>query len=335
MEPGTKRMVDANANRAAEAARVLEDVCRFVLSSAPLAESFRRIRHQLRDAVRPETVIAYRDADGDVERAIPPKKRGSLKERVDANAHRLTEALRVLEECIPEGGEVFSRLRYEVYSLHAALHNLLHPFDAAWKEPSVYVLVSTNLVSEDRLEEFIEAVCKGGASMVQSREKHAATRAVVRTAERIRRITDTYGVPLVVNDRVDAAMAAGAAGVHLGAEDMHPAQARRVSGGTLMIGATVHSIEEARKVELHADYLGAGCVFSSTTKGNAPPLEMEELRKIVEESPLPVYAVGGIDLDGASILAQNGIRRAAVCGYVCSSVDPEGAVRTLLECLGG
>ena len=173
---------------------------------------------------------------------------------------------------------------------------------------SIYLVTDRDLMSTETLEEAVEQAIIGGSTLVQLREKECSSLDFYNTALRIKEITDKYNVPLIINDRLDIALAVDAAGVHVGQSDMPAAIVRKIIGDDKIIGVSTGSLEEALKAQKDgADYLGVGAMYSTGTKKDANPTSMEELKKIRENVTLPIVVIGGInkervrDFDGINI----------------------------------
>ena len=178
--------------------------------------------------------------------------------------------------------------------------------------------------------EQVEEALRGGATMVQLREKELSGEELVREAALVRELCHRYGVPLIVNDNVDAALLSRADGVHLGLEDAPVSQVRRRCGGNFIIGATAKSVEQARAAFLAgADYLGVGAVFPSPTKKNAVRITAEELKRICRSVPIPAVAIGGISPENVGELAGGGMDGIAVVSALFGAEDVRRAAAEL------
>lgn len=181
----------------------------------------------------------------------------------------------------------------------------------------------------ERLVQITEKACSGGATLVQLREKYNSGREFFEHACMIKKITDKYGIPLIINDRADIALACGAAGVHLGQEDMPVEAARKILGDKAMIGATAKTAEQAAAAEkAGADYLGVGAIFPSTTK-DAVPTDLDTLKKICASVNIPVCAIGGLTYENCSVLKGSGISGIAVVSAISGADDPGRAAAEL------
>ncbi len=179
-----------------------------------------------------------------------------------------------------------------------------------------------------------EEALKGGATVIQLRDKEKSGRELYRIGVRIRELTRRYKALFIVNDRLDIAMAVGADGVHLGAEDLPVSVARRIAGENFLIGASVSSPEEALLAEKEgADYISAQSIFKTSSKEDVKVIGLEGLRAIVNVSSLPVIAIGGIDKDNVKDVIRNGAKGIAVISAAVSKEDVKKAVEELRESL--
>ena len=197
----------------------------------------------------------------------------------------------------------------------------------------LYVITDRNMSLGRDILFCVGESLKGGARFIQYREKDLHTGEMVRTAREIRRLTMEYDAKLIINDRVDVALASNADGVHLGQSDMDPRDARRLMGTSAIIGLSVSSRDELDgAVDMPVDYIGAGPVFATGSKADAgEPLGMELLREICRESPFPVVAIGGICKVTAPRVIGAGAASVAVISAVMSEVDIQAAARRLAD----
>lgn len=180
----------------------------------------------------------------------------------------------------------------------------------------------------------VEQAILGGARIVQLRDKQATARSLFEKAGALKRITDRHDVPLIMNDRLDILLAAGAAGVHLGRFDLPVGAARRILGGKALVGASAATVEEAVAAErAGADYLGCGALFPTRTKSDTRPVDAPLLTEIVRSVRIPVFAIGGIGADNLGLLSGTGIAGAAVSSAILADPDPAGAARRLAAIL--
>ena len=187
----------------------------------------------------------------------------------------------------------------------------------------------------DDVEKFLKTIeegIKGGVSVVQIREKTADTLDFYNLALKVKEITTKHDVPLIINDRVDVALAVDADGVHVGQSDMPCDITRALVGPDKIVGVSAATIEEAKKAESDgADYIGAGAVFPTATKDDAPKITKKDLKEIADSINIPVVAIGGINLDNASQLTDTGIKGLSVVSAIMSSDDPKKSAEKLLN----
>lgn len=338
------RLLDASANRAREAFRVLEDHARFVLDDSFLSRQFKELRHDLTRAMNeygPPGLLESRDTIGDVGTAISTEgeyRRESLRDVIVAAGKRLGESLRSLEEygkiIRPLLGERVEAIRYRFYTLEKVLWIRNKPRDAL-AASYLYILVSgSGCVSS--LEWTIEQAALGGAGVVQLREKHLNDRQLLERARDVRRWTRKAGVLFIMNDRADIARLVEADGVHLGQDDFPVREARRLLGPHAIIGVSTHNTYQVQQAILNgADYLGVGPTFPSGTKhfDHFPGLDF--VRCATKMTSLPIFVLGGIDTTNIRQAVLSGAKRVAVAHAVAGADDPRAAAKSLLEGLRG
>lgn len=195
---------------------------------------------------------------------------------------------------------------------------------------TLYLCTDSGLMSCKTIEESVERGILGGCSVVQLREKNASSLELFQLAVRVKRITDKYNVPLIINDRLDICLAAGAAGVHLGQSDLPCAEARKILGADKIIGVSAATMEEASKAQADgADYLGVGAVFTTSTKTNTRPVTAETIRGIRAAVTIPFVVIGGVNPQNITLLYGLGIDGAAVISAVISQPDITEAARVM------
>ena len=299
----TAHILDAGANRAHRALRVIEDYCRFALDDAFLSREAKTLRHDLAGALEAAgslPLLAARDTLGDVGTAISTPtedRRDSPLDVVRVNLKRLQEALRSLEEfgklIRPELGSALEQLRYRVYTLEQAIV-LGHEARQRLAEARLYLLLTGSACAAS-LDFVIAEAAAGGVDIVQLREKNLSDGELLQRARQVRRWTREAGVLFIVNDRPDVARLAEADGVHLGQDDMPVREARRIVGGDALIGVSTHTLDQLhRAIRDGANYVGVGPVFPSATKEFAELAGLEFVRQAAEETSLPAFSLGGI-----------------------------------------
>ncbi len=197
----------------------------------------------------------------------------------------------------------------------------------------LYLVTDRGLCGRRPLADVVLQAIRGGASCVQLREKSAATRAFVEEARRIKELMAPFRVPLIINDRLDVALAVGADGVHVGQDDMPFEIARRLMGPGAIIGLSVETWEDVERAEeLDADYLGVSPVFATPTKTDTKePWGIEGIAKIKAFSRHPLVAIGGLNASNAETIVLAGADGVAVVSAICAAPDPLAASRELTD----
>ena len=187
---------------------------------------------------------------------------------------------------------------------------------------SLYLVTDRMLMSTKTLGEAVEQAVIGGCTMVQLREKEISSLDFYVLASEMKKITDRYGIPLIINDRIDIAMAVGAAGVHIGQKDIPADIARKLIGKNMLLGVSTASVAEAvNAAKAGADYLGVGAMFPTGTKTDASHVSMEELGRIRREVDIPIVVIGGISKENAMLFQPMGIDGLAVVSAVIAQPD--------------
>lgn len=187
---------------------------------------------------------------------------------------------------------------------------------------TLYLCTDRGLMFCETIEESVEEGIKGGCSVVQLREKDCSSREFYELAKRVKKITQRHNVPLIINDRVDIALLAGADGVHLGQSDLPCDEVRKLAGENFIIGVSAATVEEAEKAENDgADYLGVGAMFPTATKTNTRPVTKDTLKEIRKAVKIPFVIIGGIKKDNIEDFAGCGMNGAAVVSAVVAQKD--------------
>lgn len=198
-------------------------------------------------------------------------------------------------------------------------------------DTTLYFITDSTGFEEEEFLRRVEEALEGGATILQLREKNKTTREYITLAEKVHALTKRYNVPLIIDDRVDVALAVDAEGVHLGAEDMTIAQARKILGEDKIIGATAKTVPWALDVyNQGADYLGVGAIYPTTTKVKTVLTSTETLDAICKAVPIPVNAIGGLNKTNTDVLRGIGIAGFCVVSAIMKADDPKGETETLL-----
>ncbi|MFA6617786.1 MAG: thiamine phosphate synthase [Candidatus Neomarinimicrobiota bacterium] len=198
---------------------------------------------------------------------------------------------------------------------------------------SLYLVTDRALSKGRSLFEIIKSAVKGGVTVVQLREKDCSTREFLEIAQEVKNFCSPLGVPLIINDRVDIALAVAAEGLHIGQSDMPYEIARKLMGSDAIIGLSVESVEDALEAEkMDVDYLGLSPIYSTATKTDIDhELGLEGIREIRKISRHPLIAIGGINLDNIAKIIAAGADGIAVVSAICSAEDPKAASQELLK----
>lgn len=197
-------------------------------------------------------------------------------------------------------------------------------------DPSLYFVTDSTNYTEEEFLFRVEQALQGGVTLLQLREKEKSTREYIELAEKVHAIAKRYGVPLIIDDRVDVALAIDAEGVHVGASDMPVSTARKLMGNDKIVGATAKTVPWATEAwQQGADYLGVGAIFPTTTKVKTILTSTDTLRDICNAVPLPANAIGGLNKDNIDVL--KGIPIAGICvvSAIMKAEDPKAAAEQL------
>ncbi len=352
------RVLDAALNRAREGIRVVEDFCRFVLDAPELTQRLKDWRHRLTHLPWPRReFLAARNTVADVGTAASTEWETTRRDPWDiaaANLARTSEALRTLEEFAkllpkakgssdsgtmpaddaevahapePPLPRALETLRYDLYTLERLI--LRRRFGERLGRCRLSLLLTTTACRHP-WEHVLRAAVAGGVDLVQLREKDLSDARLLALARRVRDVTRELDVPLVINDRPDIAVLVGADGVHVGQDDLPPAEVRRLVGPDRWIGVSTHDLRQLqRAVDAAVDYVGVGPCFTSATKSFEKLAGLDYVRAASRAASLPAFAIGGITPHNIATVLQAGARRVAVSSAICGADDPQRAARSL------
>ena len=198
------------------------------------------------------------------------------------------------------------------------------------KDYSLYLVTDRSLMTTNTLSEAVEQAILGGCTMVQLREKNISSLDFFKLATEIKAVTDNFGVPLIINDRIDIALAVHAAGVHIGQSDIPAAIVREIIGDDMLMGVSASSVSEAIQAQKDgADYLGVGAMFPTGTKTDAAIVSIKELQNIRQSVALPIVAIGGINKENAGLFHDMGIDGLAVVSAIIAQPNIRQAASEL------
>ena len=339
MNPAVLRLIDANANRAREALRVLEDYTRFGLNDSSLSAELKEMRHELSSILSPllPTAILHRDTPGDVgttNKTSAELQRSDLGHVVTAAGKRLGEALRSLEEYLkttsPADAARVESLRYSFYTVEQVLARTLGR-GKQLEEVRLYVLITEKLCRRPWLAAAEEAIL-GGADCLQLREKDLDSGQLLSRAKDMVALCRRHDVLSIVNDRPDIAILSDADGVHVGQEDLPADQVRKLVGPKKIVGVSTHNLEQAKKAVLDgADYIGVGPFFPSATKPRDFVAGPQYARQAVAEIKITSVAIAGITAANVDEVLATGVRAVAVSSAVICQEDVRTAAKRLKE----
>ncbi len=197
-------------------------------------------------------------------------------------------------------------------------------------DTTMYFITDSTFCGEEDFLRRIEEACKGGVTLIQLREKDRTTREYLALAEKVHEITQRYDIPLIIDDRVDVALAVNAEGVHVGQSDMPVAIARKLMGEDKIVGATAKTVPQALEAyEQGADYLGVGAIYPTTTKVKTVLTSVDTLKEIVKAVPIKVNAIGGLNKDNIHVLKDSGIDGICAVSAIMKADDPKSAAEKL------
>lgn len=336
MNPSAARILDANANRAREALRVVEDYARFGLNDEALCGQIKQLRHDFATSLSAHLAeaILHRDTPGDVGTMIKTSaelKREDLNMVVTAAGKRLGEALRAIEEVCKtfdlQSALQVEAIRYRFYAIEQTLTRTLVP--RSFESVRLYVLITDELCSHPWLEAAEQAI-DGGADCLQLREKSMEGGELLHRAKLLVELCRGHNVKCIINDRADIALLSDADGVHVGQTDLPAIEARKLLGPSKIIGVSTHHLDQARQaVRDGANYIGVGPVFPSKTKPRDFLPGLEFAAQVAKEIPIPAVAIAGITSANVDQVLATGIKAIAVTASVISAPDIRSAAKEL------
>lgn len=345
------RMIDANLNRSSEGLRILEDVARFILNDTELCQRLKTLRHDLGQQTETLRIalLSQRDAEYDVGHfsAITPRenklnvKKTSLHGLLDlvtANAKRVEESLRVLEELtkLPEidsklNSASFERRRFALYTLERDLISRISRRDKIERISGLYVILDRQFLLGREELDVAKQIIEGGARVIQLRDKQSRKGELLPVAQKVRELCSQMGIPFIINDYLDLAVAANADGLHIGEEDLPLSVIRRELPIDRIVGCSVKSLSQAVKAQTEGvDYIAVGSIFPTTTKRETTVVGLDMLKELKRAVSTPVVAIGGINHNNIDAVIDAGADAIAVISAVLSEKDIKGTVQKLV-----
>ncbi len=339
MDKTIYRLIDANANRAREGLRVVEELTRFTIEDESLTLRLRELRHSIDELlsqlpISSQALLEARDSEGDLGASMGEEERVRASDVAKRNLRRTEEALRVLEEygssLDPKVASQFKKARFEVYTIEKKIVPIMEAKRRFIK--GLYVILDGRLTSPRRYQEVAKDILRGGAKVIQLRDKEMKTRKLLKEALKLKSLISKNGGIFIINDKVDLALACGADGVHLGKDDLPLREARKLMGERI-VGISTHSLEEALTSERNgADYISIGPIFPTKTKEDAgKPVGVELIKRVRQRIKIPLVAVGGINEKNISQVIKAGADSVAVASTVLEAENITSATKKLVK----
>ncbi len=337
------RIIDANLNRAGEGLHLLEELARLVLDDAGLTQQLKTMRHEILegDWSFNQQLVQSRDSASDVGidiEAWGEEKHRELPIMVVANARRVQEALRILEELAKIPGttpqldaEKFKQARFALYTIEQELLSKLLRQDKIRHLTGLYAIVDSQALNGRSHLKVAERLIRGGAKAIQLRDKLSSKDELLPIAQQLKSLCSQHSVLFIVNDHLDIALAAGADGLHLGQKDLPIKEARKLLPIDKILGCSVTTVDQATAAESDgADYLAVGSIYPTLSKETAEVVGLEGLRQVRQAVSLPLVAIGGINRDNVAEVAVAGADAVAAISAILKADDIEEAARRII-----
>lgn len=337
------RIIDANLNRAGEGLHLLEELARLMLNDANLTQQLKTIRHEILkgDWSFNQQLIQSRDSESDVGvdiEAPGEEKQRELPIMVVANARRVQESLRILEELakIPDtvpklDAEKFKRARFALYTIEQKLLSKLLRQDKAEHLTGLYAIVDSQALGGRSHIEVASQLIRGGAKAIQLRDKLSSKDELLPIAQQLKDLCSEQAVLFIINDYLDLALATGADGLHLGQEDLPITVARKLLPIDIILGCSVTTVDQATAAESSgADYIAVGSIYPTSSKEKPKVVGLERLRQIRGKVSLPLVAIGGINKDNAAEVSAAGADAVAVITAVLQAKNVAEAAQQII-----
>ncbi len=345
--PGdTLRIIDANLNRIGEGLRFLEELARLRLNDASLTQQLKNMRHKMVkvDGKLQQQLLQARDSESDVgvDMEVPgEEKYREIPDAIVANARRVQESLRVVEEIAKVPGlgldsESYKQARFDLYTIEKTLLSRVLRQEKIKRLSGLYVIVDTQALRGRSCLEVARLAIRGGAKVIQLRDKMHGKRELLTIAQELRELCAEQDILFIMNDYLDLALAVGADGLHVGQDDLPVKIARRLLPPDKILGCSVRTEDKATVAQADgADYIAVGAMYPTPSKEAAEvvgPGRIEQIRQAVN---LPITAIGGINKDNLSAVLAAGADALAVISAVLGDEDVEGATRRMVNIIEG
>jgi thiamine-phosphate pyrophosphorylase len=337
----TLRIIDANCNRIAEGLRFLEDVARFLLNDSSLTKQLKAMRHNLVKTLNRfgPALISQRKVEADVGFGTEISHNQDLLSLVTANARRVEEALRVVEELskLPDLSPTlhsrdFETARFNLYTLQRELLSRLTRRQKTERLSGLYLIIDTQTLGFKGEVDAARKAISGGVRVIQLRDKQRSKSELLNIAKSLSDLCRKSGTLFIVNDYLDIALASEADGIHIGQKDLPLSVIRKELPVDRIIGISASTSALARKAEADgADYVAVGSIFPSPTKPKATVVGLERLLQIKKAISIPVVAIGGINRQNIGEVMAAGADAAVVISAVLNQKNMQSAARQLVR----
>jgi len=337
----TLRIIDANCNRIGEGLRFLEDIARFLLNDAVMSQQLKAMRHSLVKSLSKfdTALLSERNSETDVGARTKISSQQDLLSLATANAKRVEEALRVIEELskLPDLSTTlrsrdFEQARFSLYTLEKKLLSRLMRQQKIERLAGLYVIIDTQILGAKNEADAARKAIRGGAKVIQLRDKQRSKGELLILAQKLKDLCHKSKTLFIVNDYLDIAIAAEADGIHIGQDDLPLSVVRNELPIGQIIGLSTKTLAQARKAEAEgADYVTVGSIFPSPTKAKATVVGLERLRQAKQAISIPVVAIGGISKENIGEVMSSGADSTAVISAVLAQKDIESATRQLVK----
>ena len=337
------RIIDANLNRAGEGLHLLEDIARLILNDAELTQQLKTMRHEILrgDWSFNQQLIQARNSESDVGIDIEPwgeEKERELPITVVANARRVQESLRILEEVSKMPGatpelepEKFKQARFALYTIEQKLLSKLSRQDKTRHLTSLYAIIDSQALNRRSHIEVASQLIRAGVKTIQLRDKLRSKGELLPIAQQLKNLCSEHGVLFIVNDYLDLVLATDADGLHVGQKDLPVKVARKLLPIDRILGCSVTTVDQATAAESDgADYIAVGSIYPTASKEMAKVVGVERLRQIRRAVSLPLVAIGGINKDNAAEVSAAGADSVAAISAILGAEDVEEAARQII-----
>ena len=341
----TLRIIDANLNRIGESLRLLEDIARLLLDDATLSRQLKALRHELAptELSSKERLLQARDSEGDIGMDIEVSQQTRERElpaTITANARRVQESLRVIEELakIPDidlNSDRFKAARFRLYDIEKALLSAVLRKDKRERILGLYAIIDTRYLEDRRHDEVANQMLEGGARLIQLRDKHMSKKELLPVAKQLKELCTSYDALFIVNDYLDIALASDADGLHIGQDDLPLKAARKLLPIGKIIGCSVENAPQAVTAETDgADYIAAGAIYKTQSRADTEAIGIDLLKAIKKETSLPLVAIGGINLNNMEEVLAAGADSIAIISAIMQADSPKEATKQIIDKIG-